>query len=170
MKLRWDRFQILTIASTAGAFALMVAGGFVTQTSSGLGCPDWPLCHGKVVPDFSNPNTAIEWTHRTVAAIVGVLVLLMTFFAWRDRKGEKRIVRTATLSLVLVIVQAGLGGATVLSELNPAIVVVHLSMAAAFFATTVATMVLAFVLPRPAPVTPTEASESPSRISENGPQ
>ena len=36
MKLRWDRFQVLTIASTIAAFALMVAGGFVTQTGSGL--------------------------------------------------------------------------------------------------------------------------------------
>src|SRR5205809_4555250 len=105
MKLRWDRFQVLTIASTAGAFALTVAGGFVTQTGSGLGCPDWPLCHGQVVPDFSDSNTAIEWTHRTVAAIVGLLVLVTTLFAWRNRRGERRILRASTLSLVLVVVR-----------------------------------------------------------------
>ena len=151
MRFRWDRFQILALASAIGAFILLVAGGLVTQTGSGLGCPDWPLCHGQVVPDFGNPNTAIEWTHRTVAAIVGLLVLLTTFFAWRDRRGEVRILWTATMSLVLVIVQAGLGGATVLSELNPVVVVIHLSMAAAFFATAVATALLAFVLPRPVP-------------------
>ncbi len=169
MKLRWDRFQILALASSIGAFSLMVAGGFVTQTGSGLGCPDWPLCHGQVVPDFSNSSTAIEWTHRTVAAIVGILVLLTTFFAWRDRRGEVRILWTATMSLVLVIVQAGLGGATVLSELNPTVVVIHLSMAAAFFAMAVATAILAFVLPQPAPAAGGEASKSSTGSTENGP-
>jgi heme A synthase len=161
MRLRWDRFQILALASAVGAFVLLVAGGFVTQTGSGLGCPDWPLCHGKVVPDFSNANTAIEWTHRTVAAIVGVLVLVTTFFAWRDRRGEVRILWTATMSLVLVIVQAGLGGATVLSELNPVVVVIHLSMASAVFAMAVATALLAFILPRPVPAGATGPAPDP---------
>ncbi len=147
MRLPRDRFQILALASAVGAFALTVAGGFVTQTGSGLGCPDWPLCHGQVVPDFSDSNTAIEWTHRTVAAIVGLLVLVTTLFAWRDRRGERRILRASTLSLVLVIVQAALGGAVVVSNLNPFLVVAHVSIAAAFFATAVATALLAFVLP-----------------------
>lgn len=159
MKFRWDRFQILSLASAIGAFALMIAGGFVTQTVSGDACPDWPLCHGRVVPDLGDPNIAIEWSHRTIAAIVGILVLLTTFFAWRDRRGEKRIVWTATLSLVLVIVQAGVGGATVLSGLNPAIVVAHLSLAAAFFGIAVTTAVLAFVLPPPARVPASPSSD-----------
>ena len=152
MKLRWDRFQILALASALGAFALTVAGGFVTQTGSGLGCPDWPLCHGQVVPDFGNANTAIEWTHRTLAAIVGLLVLVTAVFAWRDRRGERRTLWTATLSLLLVIVQAGLGGAVVVSGLDQGLVVAHLSVAAAFFAMAVATALLAFVLPPAAPV------------------
>ena len=151
MKLRWDRFQILAMASAVGAFALMVAGGFVTQTESGLGCPDWPLCHGQVVPDFGNPATAIEWTHRTIAAIVGVLVLVTALFAWWDRKAEKRILLSAFVSLFLVIVQAGLGAAVVYSELgNKPLIVLHLSVAAAFFAVAVVTAVLAFILPKPA--------------------
>ena len=151
MKLRWDRFQIFAMASALGAFVLMVAGGFVTQTESGLGCPDWPLCHGQVVPDFGNPATAIEWTHRTIAAIVGVLVLLTALFAWRDRKSEKRILLGAFVSLFLVIVQAGLGAAVVYSELgNKPLIVLHLSVAAAFFAVAVVTAVLAFLLPKTA--------------------
>jgi heme A synthase len=167
MKLRWDRFQILALASALGAFVLVVAGGLVTQTDAGLGCPDWPLCHGAVVPDFSNPKTATEWTHRTVAAIVGVLVLLTTFFAWRDRRGEVRILWTSTMSLVLVIVRAGLGGATVLSELNPIVVVIHLSMASAFLAVAVATALLAFILPKPAPARDT--SPAPETASDGHP-
>lgn len=152
MKLRWDRFQILALSSAVGAFVLIIAGGFVTQTGSGRGCPDWPLCYGQVIPDFSDSTTAIEWTHRTVATIVGLLVLLTTLFAWRDRRGEKRILWAASLSFILVAVQGALGGAVVLSELrNYFLIVAHLSLAAAFFATAVATALLAFVLPRPMP-------------------
>jgi len=150
MKLRWNRFQIFAMASALGAFVLMVAGGFVTHTGSGLGCPDWPLCQGRVIPDFSDPSTAIEWTHRTVASIVGILVLLTMLFARRDRRGDTRILWAASLSFILVVVQGALGGAVVLSELrNYLLIVAHLSLAAAFFAVAVVTAVLAFLLPKP---------------------
>ena len=160
MRLRWTRFQILSLASALGAFALVVAGGFVTQTNSGLGCPDWPLCGGSIVPDWGNPTMVTEWTHRTVAAVVGILVLLTTIFAWRDRRDERRILFAASMSFILVAIQAALGGAVVLSALNPGLIVVHLSFAAAFFAMTVATAILAFVLP---PLKPVESLETPER-------
>ena len=160
MKLRWTRFQILSLASALGAFALVVAGGFVTQTNSGLGCPDWPLCGGSIVPDWGNPTMVTEWTHRTVAAVVGILVLLTTILAWRDRRDDRRIVFVATMSLVLVAIQATLGGVVVLSELNAGLIVVHLAFAAAFFAMAVATAILAFVLP---PLRPAETVEAPER-------
>jgi len=150
MRLRWDRFQILALASAIGAFALTVAGGVVTQTESGTGCPDWPLCNGQIVPDFSIPAVGVEWTHRTIAAVEGVLVLITTIFAWRDRRRERRILFTSVASLILVIVQAGLGAAVVFTATeNKPLVVLHLSVAAAFFAFAVVTAVLAFVLPKP---------------------
>jgi len=151
LRFAWTRLQVLAVASMVGAFALVIAGGFVTQTGSGLGCPDWPLCHGQLVPDFSDPSTAIEWTHRTVAAIVGVLVLTTAVFAWRDRRDERRIVYAAMIALVFVVIQAVIGGATVLLELNPILVVAHLAVASMFFAFAVATAILAFLLPKPAP-------------------
>ena len=162
MTFSWTRLQIFATASALGAFALTIAGGFVTQTGSGLGCPDWPTCHGQLIPDLSDPATAIEWTHRTIAAIVGVLVLVTTVFAWRDRRGERRIVFAATLAFVLVVLQAILGGATVLSELNPYLVVAHLAFASAFFAMAVATALLVFVLPSPKKHAVTKGSEDPS--------
>ena len=163
MKFPWDRFQTLALASAAGAFVLMVAGGFVTHTESGMGCPDWPLCQGRIVPDFSQPGTAIEWTHRTIASIVGVLVLLTTFLAWRDRRSEPRTLWAATLSLVLVGVQGALGGAVVLTGLlNYLLIVAHLSLAAAFFGLAVTTAVLALVLPPPVPAPATVDRETGS--------
>lgn len=147
MRIPGNRLEWFALASALGAFALTIAGGFVTQTGSGLGCPDWPLCHGQLIPDLRDPTTAIEWTHRTLAAIVGVLVLLTTVFAWRDRRDERRIVFASTMTFILVLLQAILGGATVLSELNPYFVVAHLAFASAFFAMAVATALLVFVLP-----------------------
>ena len=158
--MRWTRFQVFALASAVGAFALMVAGGFVTQTGSGMGCPDWPLCHGSVIPDFSDSTTAIEWTHRTIAASVGLLVLVTTVFAWWDRRDERRILYAATLTFALVVVQAVLGGAVVLSRLSAPLVVVHLSVGSAFFAMAVTTAILAFVLPPPASVAAPTAAAS----------
>ena len=76
---------------------------------------------------------------------------MTALFAWRDRKSEKRILLGAFVSLLLVIVQAGLGAAVVYSELgNKPLIVLHLSVAAAFFAVAVVTAVLAFLLPKTA--------------------
>ena len=147
---RWTRFQVLALASAIGAFALMVAGGLVAETGSGLGCPDWPLCHGTLVPNFGDVATAIEWTHRVIAESVGLLVLVTMVFAWRDRRDDRRILFAATATFVLVVVQAALGGIVVLSGLVAALIVVHLAVASAFFALAVTTSILAFVVP-PAP-------------------
>ncbi len=155
---KWTRFKVLALASAIGAFALMVAGGLVAETGSGLGCPDWPLCNGQVVPSFADWHTAIEWTHRVVAESVGLLVLVTTVFAWLDRRDDRRILFAATTTFILVVVQATLGGIVVLSALNWALIVVHLSVGSAFFAMAVTTALLAFVLPPREPVSAPEAS------------
>ena len=51
-------------------------GGFVRVTGSGLGCPDWPLCYGKIIPPM-NYHTLIEWGHRSSGALLGLLILLI---------------------------------------------------------------------------------------------
>ncbi len=159
---KWTRFQILALASAVGAFALMVAGGLVAETSSGEGCQGWPLCSGTVLPDLGNGTNVIEWTHRVVAESVGLLVLVTTVSAWWDRRDDRRILAASTLTFILVVVQAALGGAVVLSELNWALIVVHLSVGSAFFAMAVTTAILAFVIPPRAPaIQPGEPSPAP---------
>ena len=127
-------FHGLCLASVAAVFALVVLGGVVRVTGSGLGCPDWPLCYGKVVPPL-RADAIIEYSHRLVASVlVGPLVFATCCFTWAAYRREKWLVASTSLALVLVLVQAGLGGITVLTELHGSLVAAHLAMAEALLA------------------------------------
>jgi heme A synthase len=121
-------FQKLCIITCVVVFGLIVVGGVVRSTDSGEGCPDWPLCHGRLIPE-NNKHTLIEYSHRATASVTGVLVLAITVWAWRAYRNVPRILYPAILALVLVVFQAGLGGAAVESDLAAEIVMVHLGTA-----------------------------------------
>lgn len=118
----------LSLITVAVVFGLIVLGGVVRATDSGLGCPDWPTCHGKLIPELEK-HTLIEYSHRLTASIAGLLVLGLAAWSWRSFRGVPALMLPAGLALALIVVQAGLGGAAVLNELPPEIVAVHLGMA-----------------------------------------
>ncbi|MCH8831890.1 MAG: COX15/CtaA family protein, partial [Chloroflexi bacterium] len=62
-----SRFRGLTLFTVLAAFALVVLGGVVRVTESGLGCPDWPLCQGRLIPPLET-SAIIEYSHRLVAS------------------------------------------------------------------------------------------------------
>ena len=103
------------------------------MTESGLGCPDWPLCHGRIIP-AANAATLIEYTHRLVASLVGMLVLALAVIAWRRYRTRAWIFWPALVGLVMVIAQSILGGAAVLTELESYVVMIHMAMAQALLA------------------------------------
>jgi heme A synthase len=121
-------FQRLCIVTCVVIFGLIVLGGIVRATDSGLGCPDWPTCRGSVIPRWEK-HTLIEYSHRLTASIAGCLVLGVAVWAWRSYRRVPAILYPSLLVLGLIIVQAGLGGAAVLNDLPPEIVAVHLGMA-----------------------------------------
>jgi len=121
-------FQRLCIITCVVIFGLIVVGGVVRSTDSGEGCPDWPLCHGRLVPQ-TDKHTLIEYSHRATASVTGVLVLAITVWAWRAYRNVPRILYPAVLAFILVLFQAGLGGAAVLNDLAAEIVMVHLGTA-----------------------------------------
>ncbi len=121
-------FRVLAVASLVAAFAQVTLGGIVRVTGSGLGCPDWPLCHGQIIPPFDFA-TLLEYSHRLSASLLGVLVLGTTIIVlsrYRHIRWGKNSILTA---LALVFVAAILGGATVLTELAWWLRLIHLGVA-----------------------------------------
>lgn len=110
-------------------------------TESGLGCPDWPLCQGKVVPLAESHHVIIEYSHRLLASLVSLLVLALAGVTWWRYRARKPIVAAATLALVALGLQVILGGVTVLTELPPAIVTLHLAVAQILLALLVAALI-----------------------------
>lgn len=126
--------RILATTAAVATFLLIVLGGVVRVTGSGLGCPDWPLCHGQIIPPLEGP-ILIEWTHRFVTSLVSLLIVATAVVAWRSHRKEAGIFILANLALGLLALQVVLGGITVLLELPPTVVTFHLATALTLFAT-----------------------------------
>ncbi|MCS7235401.1 MAG: heme o synthase [Armatimonadota bacterium] len=128
-----DAFRRSSAGLLALSLALVVLGGVVRTTGAGDACPDWPLCHGRWIPPLE-PLVLLEWTHRLVAAVVGLWVAVQVVWSYRLRPELRK---PAWAALGLVVLQALLGGVTVLSGLEPWLVVLHLGTALLFVAAVV---------------------------------
>jgi heme a synthase len=150
-------FQRLCLVTCAVIFGLIILGGVVRATDSGLGCPDWPRCHGSFIPRWEK-HTLIEYSHRLTASIAGVLVLAILIWTLRSYRRVPALVYPAVLAFGLLLVQAGLGGAAVLNELPPEIIAVHLGTAIAILSLLLLITMTAFSLGHEHPATPATAS------------
>lgn len=120
------------IFTTLATYGLIVLGGTVRATDSGTACPDWPLCHGAVVPRVEY-HVLIEWSHRMVASIVGVLIFGFVVWAWRSYSGDGFVKSIAGAAIMLLITQVLVGAVTVNTETDASIVALHLSIALTLF-------------------------------------
>jgi heme A synthase len=131
------RFRRLADLTAVVTFLLILVGGVVRVSDSGLGCgpggsgtEGWPLCGGDVIPLVGDENRLIEFSHRLLATVVVALIALLCWRAYQDlRERNSWAFRGSILAGVLVLVQAGLGGLTVEHSLEDELVAAHLGTA-----------------------------------------
>ena len=125
------------LANLVAQVGIIVTGGLVRLTGSGLGCPTWPECvPGSYVPvreQAEGFHKVIEFGNRTLTGILAVLAVLAVLVVWRWTP-VRRLKIAAVTVLVGVAVQAVLGGITVLTALHPVTVAVHFLVSAALVA------------------------------------
>lgn len=126
----------LATATSVLMFALIIIGSVVRTTGSGLACPDWPLCHGQLIPPMQF-NIFIEWFHRLIALCVGLLLFATAGWVLAHPDTRRRLGGMAALSVVLYFSQALLGALTVWKLLDPSVVAGHLAMGLLLFCTLV---------------------------------
>lgn len=126
------RIPSALLATTILVVALVVWGGIVRLSGSGLAIPDWPLAEGKVLPR-AHPNFLIEYTHRAIAGLVGLLTIGACIAIFRNPAYRSRLGALAVAALVALGLQVFIGGRVVLEELPVDRVVTHLLLAFLFF-------------------------------------
>ena len=136
-------FRVLAFVTALFAYLQIALGGVVRVTGSGLGCPDWPLCHGRPYPP-ADIHSIIEYSHRSVGTVTGVLVIATVVLAWVVfHKLRPMVAIVATGSLIAIAAEGGLGAVVVAQELQPWLVLVHLALAMLILGCLIATAILA---------------------------
>ena len=138
-----SNFRRLAFLTALFAYLQIALGGVVRVTGSGLGCPDWPLCHGRPYPP-ADIHAIIEYSHRAVGTLTGVLIIATVVSAWLlFRSRRPSVAWLATASLIGVVGEGVLGGIVVANELTPWLVLVHLGLAMIILGFLVAAAVMA---------------------------
>ncbi|HVD99393.1 MAG TPA: COX15/CtaA family protein [Cytophagaceae bacterium] len=142
--LGFKRFVVLTVVSV---YLLILAGGIVRTTGSGMGCPDWPKCFGRWVPptevsqlpadyktkyvvhgyqtEFNAVKTWIEYINRLLGALIGIFIIV-AFVLSLQYKTDKTIRILCGLALLMVILEGIVGKYVVSTNLKPLLISFHL--------------------------------------------
>jgi cytochrome c oxidase assembly protein subunit 15 len=145
----YRKFGVTTIIAV---YLLILVGGIVRSTGSGMGCPDWPKCFGQYVPptdiselpddyktifavqgreiaDFNAVHTWIEYINRLLGALIGLFILITAVLSVSFWKKDKIITLLSVLALIGVLVQAWLGAKVVATDLHEGMITIHMVMA-----------------------------------------
>jgi cytochrome c oxidase assembly protein subunit 15 len=143
LKMAFRKFATLSLLSI---YLLILAGGIVRSTGSGMGCPDWPKCFGRFIPPtkvselplhyeviykeklhgevtFNATKTWIEYINRLLGALTGIIVLITTVLSFKE---GKKVFLPTLAGLLLIIANAVLGKYVVDSFLLPGVVTAHM--------------------------------------------
>jgi cytochrome c oxidase assembly protein subunit 15 len=134
--LRWG-----TTAALAVSILIVVTGGVVRVTGSGLGCPTWPVCEAGSLTTTPalGIHGAIEFGNRMLTGLLVAAVAWAIVAARLQPVRQRPLTRLAWSQFWLVVVNAVAGGITVLVKLNPYVVALHFLLAFALLTTTTLT-------------------------------
>jgi cytochrome c oxidase assembly protein subunit 15 len=143
-------FVLLTQITLLFVFLVILAGSVVRATGSGMGCPDWPKCFGKLIPptdvsqlpenykdlyagehhavaEFNALNTWVEYINRLFGAILGMLIFVQFVFSFKFRKEDKLILILSFIEFIFIGFEAWLGAKVVSSNLAPMKITIHMA-------------------------------------------
>lgn len=157
MDRRIRQYFVLASILALATFILIVMGATVRVNDAGVSCPDWPMCYGQLIPfpgpegGFLSPTGQVypawqvflEWSHRLVASLVGILALASFALAVRARAHNPRLWKISVVSLLLLALQIKLGGVTVLMDNISWTVTLHLGNAMLFYGSVLVGMMAA---------------------------
>ena len=122
--------KILSFSTLSILFTLIFIGGYVSASGVGLSCPDWPLCPAGLIPlaDF-----IIEYFHRTIAAITGLMIILTMVFTLKSKQAPKGMKIASIIAGAAVMVQITLGAFVIIERLHALLVTLHLGIGIILF-------------------------------------
>ncbi|MBX9853448.1 MAG: COX15/CtaA family protein [Cytophagaceae bacterium] len=149
MDKRYLRFEKLGIVCVVAVYLLILAGGIVRSTGSGMGCPDWPRCFGRIIPPtneselppdyqeryknhgygkakFNPVKTWIEYINRLLGALIGLFAISLFAFSFIYKGKDNAIIKLSGIVLLLVIIEGIIGKYVVSTNLKPVMVSVHM--------------------------------------------
>ena len=132
----------LLLLTSVVTYLLIVMGSVVCTTGSGLGCPDWPMCYGKIIPPV-NMGAIIETTHRFLAALTSPLIVAAAVVGWRKHRSIWWLSRPPAIAVALVLAVVVFGAFAVLTGLPPLIAAVDVGCALMVLALVLTTWVVA---------------------------
>ncbi len=146
------RFLALALITIAAVYFLILVGGSVRASGAGMGCPDWPLCFGQLIPptseaqlppdwrvtyadrgydtaDFDPVKTWTEYINRLVGVVIGLLVIATAAAAWPYRRADAAVFWSAVGALFFVGLNGWIGSQVVASNLRPVMISMHMLLA-----------------------------------------
>ena len=134
----------VSILTTVGMFLVLIMGALVTKTGSAEGCGNtWPLCHGKFAP-LDSLESLIEYNHRLVSGVVGILVTWQSIWAWKKLAHIRGVKFFALSGFLLTFAQALLGAAAVVWGQSSAVLALHFGLSLSAFASVLLLTILVF--------------------------
>lgn len=124
---------MLAKATVVSLFILLVWGNLVAGLKAGLACPDWPLCHGKLLPPL-RWDIYVEFIHRVIGAATSILIVTLAYKRFRSYQTSLKII--PILEVVLLLIQIFLGGLVVLLKLPVDLTTIHFANAIIIFSIT----------------------------------